>query len=221
LLLAIDTATRSLGIALHSGSEVLAESVWTTESRHTVELAPEVAIALRRTGVKFGELSGVAVALGPGSYNGLRIGLALAKGLALVHKLTLIGVPTLDILAHGQPAREEPMVCLLQAGRGRVAALWYKWGRRSWKANGAPKAMTWEQLGQTLKKPTYVCGEFGKEGREALRGSQFAQLAPPSLCIRRPSALAELAWSQIRTGKLAEPATIVPLYLPSAASETA
>jgi tRNA threonylcarbamoyladenosine biosynthesis protein TsaB len=173
---------------------------------------------VRRTGTQFRDLTAVAVALGPGSYTGLRIGLALAKGLALAHKLTLIGVPTLDILAHGQPPREEPMVCVLQVGRGRVAALWYKWGRRSWKSSGTPKAMTWEQLGESLKKPSYVCGELGKEGREVLRGSQFAQLAPPSLCLRRPSALAELAWSQIRTGKLTDAAALVPQYL---ATETA
>jgi tRNA threonylcarbamoyladenosine biosynthesis protein TsaB len=220
VLLAIDTATRSLGVALHSGSEVLSESIWTSEARHTVELAPQVAIAVRRAGTSLRELSAVAVALGPGSYNGLRIGLALAKGLALAHQLTLIGIPTLDVLAYGQPARQEPMVCLLQAGRGRVAALWYKWGRRSWKASGVPRSLSWEQLDQSLKKPTYVCGELGREGREALRTSQFAQLATPSQCIRRPSALAELAWAQIRTGKLIEAAAVVPLYL-SSASETA
>lgn len=221
MLLAIDTATSALGIALHSGSEVLAESVWHSESRHTVELAPEVAVALRRVGAGFGDLAAIAVALGPGSYTGLRIGLALAKGLALVHKLALVGIPTLDILAHGQAGREEPMVCLLRAGRGRVAALWYKWGRRAWKASGAPKTMTWEQLAEALKKPTYICGELGKEGREILRRSNLAQLAPPSLCLRRPSGLAELAWSQIRSGKLSDPGAIVPVYLPSAASDSA
>jgi tRNA threonylcarbamoyladenosine biosynthesis protein TsaB len=221
VLLAIDTATRALGVALHSGSEVLAESVWTSQSGHTVELAPEVALAMRRAGASFRELTAVGVALGPGSYTGLRIGLALAKGLALAHKLTLIGIPTLDVLAHSQPAREEPMVCVLQAGRGRVAALWYKWGRRSWKASGSAKAMTWAQLGQALSKPTYVCGELGKEGREVLRTSPFAQLASPTSCVRRPSALAELAWSQIRSGRFTEPAQVVPQYLPTAASELA
>src|SRR4030067_1209718 len=84
-------------------------------------LAPEGGTALRRPGAKCGELAAVAVALGPGSYNGLRIGLALAKGLALVHRLTLIGIPTLDILAYGQPSTEEPMRCLLPARRGRGA----------------------------------------------------------------------------------------------------
>ncbi len=221
MLLAIDTATRALGIALHNGSEVLAESVWHSEARHTVELAPEVAVALRRAGADFSDLTAIAVALGPGSYTGLRIGLALAKGLAMVHKLTLVGIPTLDILAHGQAGREEPMVCLLMAGRGRVAALWYKWGRRAWKASGAPRTMTWEQLAEALNKPTYICGELGKKGREVLRGNKLAQLAPPSLCVRRPSGLAEMAWAQIRSGKLAEPAAIVPIYLPSAASKSA
>ena len=147
MLLAIDTATKALGIALYSGTEVIAESLWRSHGRHTIELAPEVALALRRANVGNDSLTGVAVALGPGSYTGLRIGLALAKGLALVHKLELIGIPTLDILAQAQPARDEPMLCVIQAGRSRLAALWYKWDRKAgWKARKKPQTLTWEEV---------------------------------------------------------------------------
>ena len=59
--------------------------------------------------------------LGPGSFTGLRIGLALAKGMALARHLPVIGVPTLDILAAAQPVREENLVAILLAGRGRLA----------------------------------------------------------------------------------------------------
>ncbi len=216
LLLAIDTATHALGIALHSGTEVVAESIWRTHGRHTIELAPEVALALRRANVEHASLTGVAVALGPGSYTGLRIGLALAKGLALVHKLAIVGIPTLDILAHAQPARDEPMLCALQAGRGRIAALWYKWDRKGgWKARKKPQTLTWAEVLERLEEPTYICGELGEEGRQALRGSSEALLAAPSLCIRRPSLLAELAWKKMRSGKPGDPAILTPMYLAS------
>ena len=217
MLLAIDTATKALGIALHSGSEVIAESSWRTDGRHSIELAPEVALALRRANIDNDSLTGVAVALGPGSYTGLRIGLALAKGLALVHKLELIGIPTLDILAHAQPVRDEPMLCVLRAGRSRLAALWYKWDRKAgWKARKKPQTMTWDEVLERLEEPTYICGELGEEGRQALRKSQEALVAPPSLCIRRPSMLAELAWKKMRSAKSRDPAILTPIYLASA-----
>jgi tRNA threonylcarbamoyladenosine biosynthesis protein TsaB len=99
MILAIDTATDWVGLALHDGSSVLAEFGWRSRRTQTIELAPAVAQLWARTGVSAGDLSAIAVAIGPGSYTGLRVGLALAKGMALGQNLPLIGVPTLDIVA--------------------------------------------------------------------------------------------------------------------------
>src|SRR5579859_1254317 len=120
MLLALDTATRFISIALHDGQAVAAEATWLAGAYHTVELAPQVALLLRRAGVEPGQLRGVAVAIGPGSYTGLRIGLGFAKGLSLANALRLVGVPTLDILMRAQPPRAERALALLQAGRGRA-----------------------------------------------------------------------------------------------------
>src|SRR5947207_262118 len=127
MLLAIDTATRTLSLALHDGMTVVAESSWRTSDHHTVELAPQTALLLRRAGLTPDQLPGIAVALGPGSYTGLRIGLGLAKGLALAHDLPLIGVPTFEILMRAQPAREEKVAAILQAGRRRILVAGYRW----------------------------------------------------------------------------------------------
>ena len=94
MILAIDTATDWMGLALHDGSSVLAEFGWRSRRTQTIELAPAVAQLWARTGVSAGDLSAIAVAIGPGSYTGLRVGLALAKGIALGQKLPLVGVPT-------------------------------------------------------------------------------------------------------------------------------
>ncbi len=156
ILLALDTSTRTIGLALYDGVQVLSESVWKSHDHHTVELAPAVADALEKTGVKIKDLGAVGVAIGPGSFTGLRIGLALAKGLAIAQRLPLVGVPTLDALAAAQPTdvlslgganeslrqksalfeRKEsytnsdfqdiPLVAVLRAGRGRLAASWYR-----------------------------------------------------------------------------------------------
>ncbi len=213
MLLALDSATRTLGVALHDGSTILAESIWQHPGRHTSQLAPEVAILLRRTGILPSALTAVAVAVGPGSFNGLRVGLALAKGLALTHGLSLVGVPTLDILASGQPRREQPMLAVIEAGRGRAAGVWYKWGRGTWRAQGQAEGFPWDELLERLSQITYLCGEIAPARRESLAAEKRVVLAPPWLCLRRPAVLAELAVERLRARKGDDPAKLAPIYL--------
>jgi tRNA threonylcarbamoyladenosine biosynthesis protein TsaB len=213
MLLAIDTATNMLGLALYDGAEILSETIWHSDRHHTTELAPEVALSFRRAGSSQSELTAVAVAQGPGSYTGLRIGMALAKGLSLAHNIPIVGIPTLDILASAQPEREEPMLATLQAGRGRVAAVWYKWTRNGWSARKGMKTLAWEDLAGELKQTTYICGELDLQAREAMKREAHAVLAPASMCVRRPSVLAELAWQKARKGKSEDPSKLAPIYL--------
>ncbi len=213
MLLALDTATNMSGIALHDGQRVLAEYVWHSVAHHTVELAPEIALVLRRNRREVEAFTGLAVAAGPGSYTGLRIGMALAKGLALAHKLPLVGIPTLDILARAQPSRREPMLALLQAGRKRFAGVGYKWSRGSWRVQDEGETFTWEELLERCQEPIYICGELTAEQRQVLEAEEDVTLAPPALCVRRPSVLADMAWERIRAGKLDEAGSLAPTYL--------
>lgn len=213
MLLAIDSATRMLGLALHDGTQVLSETLWFSERHHTTQLAPEVALTMRRAGVEPKGLTAVAVAQGPGSYTGLRIGMALAKGLCLVHNLQLVGVPTLDILAAAQPSFDGRLLAVLRAGRGRLAAVWYKWGRKGWTADKPARNLSWEELRPELGEATYICGEISEQERQSLRREPNVTLAPASLCVRRPSVLAELAWPQARRGKPDGAGKLRPVYL--------
>lgn len=217
MLLALDTATKTMGIALHDGSQILAESIWSGVGHHTIELAPEVALMLRRIGCTTATLSSIAIAQGPGSYTGLRIGMALAKGLALTHNLPLVGIPTLDILVKGQPRRPEPLLAVLQAGRNRIAGMWYKWGPKGWQSSGKAENLTWVDVRERLEERTYICGDLDPEGREILAEQPHAVLAQPAECVRRPSILAELAWERIRAGMTFDPTTLMLIYLKSQA----
>lgn len=215
MLLAIDTATRTVGIALHDGHELLAEHLWTSDGHHTVQLAPEIALMLRRAAVSTANLTAVVVAKGPGSYTGLRIGMALAKGLVLAHNLRMVGIPTLDIVAHVQPERLEPMLSVIRAGRGRLAGVWYKWGQMGWEWLDGPENLTWDDIVEDLEEETYICGEIGAEGRAALKDEPLALIATPALSVRRPGVLAELGWQKLRSGEVDDPHTLAPIYLPS------
>jgi tRNA threonylcarbamoyladenosine biosynthesis protein TsaB len=215
VLLALDTATRMIGIALHDGANLLAESLWLGGRRHTVLLGPEVALMLRKVNAQAKDLTAVAVASGPGSYTGLRIGMAFAKGLALSHQLPLVDVATLEVLAQGQSKRSEPMLALIEAGRKRVVGMWYKWGRNGWKALGEAGNYSWDEVIAQLEKKSYICGEISAEARKKLVGLSNARLASPADCVRRPGILAELAWERIRKGKLTDTAEIRPVYIDS------
>ncbi len=194
MLLALDTSTRTIGVALYNGVSVLGETIWSSQDYHTVELAPKVAEMLSKCNVKTSDLDVVAVAIGPGSFTGLRIGLALAKGLTLVHQI--------------------PLVAVLRAGRSRLAAGWYQSRGKKWAAEGNIEVVSAEELGEKIQKPTLVCGELTEDERRTLgKHRRNIKLATPAQSLRRPSYLAELGWRRWQTGEVDNPATLSPFYL--------
>jgi tRNA threonylcarbamoyladenosine biosynthesis protein TsaB len=215
VLLAIDTATKSIGLALHSGSELLAEHFWITRGYHTVELAPEIALMLRRAGRTVADLTAVAVVKGPGSYTGLRIGMAVAKGLALAHNLRMLGISTLDVIAQGQPPSDSPMFTVIQAGRKRISGVWYAYGPERWEVISEPSNMVWAELIDQIEENTIICGEVGERGRSLFAENDHATLTLPAMSVRRPGILAELGWERLRRGDIDDPATLTPIYLQS------
>lgn len=214
VLLAIDTSTRWMGLALYDGSQVVGESWWQSHSHHTEELAPAVERILKLTGIRPAEIDCCAVALGPGSFTSLRIGLAFAKGMALATRLPLVGVPTLDIIAASLPLRDIPLGAVLQAGRNRLALVWYEARKGRWQARSKPEVLTAQELAERMEEPVLICGELSAEDRALLQKKRkIIQLATPAQSVRRPSYLAELAWERWKAGKIDDPAALAPVYL--------
>jgi tRNA threonylcarbamoyladenosine biosynthesis protein TsaB len=214
MLLAIDTSTAQLGLALYDGATVAAEQTWTSRQRHTVELAPALSGLLNRVGFSMSDLSAVGVAIGPGSFTSLRVGLAFVKGLALARRLPLIGVPTLDVVAASVPVQGLPLAAVIQAGRGRVAVGWYHASENGWQAEGPIEATTADKLAESIHHPTLIVGELNAEERQRLaRKRRNIQLASPAQSVRRPALLAELAWVRWQSGSVDDAASLAPIYL--------
>ena len=214
MLLAVDTSTQMMGLALYNGDKVIGEMVWETKNRHTVTLAPAIDDLMQRSKFDPQHISCVGVAIGPGSFTSLRIGLALVKAIALSLKVPVIGVPTLDILAYAQPPRDIPMAALLKAGRGRFALSWYKTQESIWVSDGEVSVITLEELIASIEDPTYVCGEvYGEERQALLRKKKLIKLASPVESVRRPSYLAEIAWSRYLEKKFDDVDSLAPIYL--------
>ena len=216
MLLAVDTSTTQIGLALFDGSQIISEYAWRSGQRHTVELAPAVADLLTRCGLAINDINALGVALGPGSFTSLRVGLAFVKGLALARHIPLIGIPTLDILAKAQPASKLPLAVALQAGRGRFALGWYKCSKKGWQAQGEARVVTLEALLAEVQSPSMICGEFSAEARQVILTNENSRLVTPANSVRRPAVLAELAWARWQTGEVDDEASLAPIYLHTA-----
>lgn len=213
MLLAVDTSTRWIGLALYDGAQVLGEMVWKTSNHHTVELAPAVEQLFMRCDATSADLKVIATALGPGSFTSLRIGLALVKGMALALHVPVIGIPSLDVLAAAQPVSELPLAAVLQAGRGRLAVVWYQQHKGKWQANSQPEVFTTRALAEMIHTPTWVCGELSAEDRQAFAAHPDVRLVPPAASLRRPSWLAALAWQRYQAHKFDDVVSLSPIYL--------
>lgn len=106
LLLALDTSTPAVTVALHDGARVVAEATTVDVRRHTELLMPQVAGALAAAGADRSQLTGIAVGVGPGPFTGLRVGLVAARTMGAVLDVPVHGVCSLDIVAHRAVAEE-------------------------------------------------------------------------------------------------------------------
>jgi tRNA threonylcarbamoyladenosine biosynthesis protein TsaB len=205
------------GLALYDEvrGKVLGEESWSSVNRHTVELMPRLARLLEQQGISPTDLTGLAVSLGPGSFTGLRIGLGVAKGLALAQRLPLAGIPTLDLTAYPHTTQKLPIWAILQAGRGRVCAAYYARRKGQWKRQGDYQLTTLEKLCTQVKDPALFCGEIDAQGAEQLRRELGLQIiiASPAASVRRAAYLAEMGWERLSKGDFDDTSSLSPFYL--------
>jgi tRNA threonylcarbamoyladenosine biosynthesis protein TsaB len=214
MLVAIDTATDQASVALHDGFRVRMEQSWESPRRHTTELTARLAEAMEALGLGPERLSGVVVAKGPGSFTGLRVGMAMAKGLALAQRIPLVGIPTLDVLAYAQGRDRRQLGAVLRAGRGRICVAIYHWRFGGWQAQGEARLTTWSTLAEEINEPTLLCGEIDQAGADLMaRLGDRAVLLPPAWRLRRAGFLAELGWQRLQQGQFDDPAALTPIYL--------
>lgn len=214
MILAIDTSTHVISIALF-GTDVQVEHTWVAEQRHTTQLIPEVQHMLGRIGVPVNNLKGVAVALGPGSFNGLRVGLSVAKGLCFALGIPIVGVGTLSALAYQYAITHKPIRPITDAGRGEFNTALYTLRGNDWVEVEAPNVAGIDEIKRRINEPTFVCGDIRKEPVAHLRREFGQQIAMPNFAgvLRRAGYLAELGAKKLHAGKADDPVSLQPIYL--------
>jgi tRNA threonylcarbamoyladenosine biosynthesis protein TsaB len=215
MILALDTSTRFASIALYDEDGVHGEHSWRAEQSHTEDLMPRVTAMMQAANVVPASLAGVVVALGPGSFNGLRVALSAGKGLAISLHIPLVGVSTLETVAYQHGSLSLPVRPILEGGGGQVATALYRVVRSHWAQQEEPHLATLDEICQATTQRTLLCGEisadFAAEMRRRL--DTLVIIAPPAANARRAGYLAELGWYRLRDGQVDDPATLEPLYL--------
>lgn len=224
LILAIETATGCGSVALTRGAgpagKVLAEMTLQPEVTHARRLLGSVAAVMAAAGVGWSELTAVAVSQGPGSFTGLRIGMAAAQGLAMALAAPLLPVPTLDGLAAQVVPGDLPICCLLDARKQQVYAGFYRFRQAQWQRTEPFLAVSPRELvQQVLAEPTLLVGPGLHVCRAELAAQPLARLAEAGL-IHPRAAMIGLCAGQMLTdgvGPATEPVT--PLYVRASEAE--
>ncbi len=212
--LALDTSTDVSSIAISSGGEVVMEFTWKLGNSHTAELVPGIDYLLRKLRASPRELRAVFVAKGPGSFNGLRVGVSTAKGLAFALGIPVVGVGTLEVEAYAFAHTGLPICAVHNAGRGELAVAFFQ-QRDRWQCLKGEHLTTLEALCGQIEGATLFCGEIAEQVIEALRArlGERAVIAEPVARLRRAGYLAALGWSRLAAGKTDDPVTLQPIYM--------
>jgi len=215
MYLAIDTSTDTASLALVQEDEVLAELTWRCGQNHTTQLLTHLAHLLNQSKLNLQSTSGIIVARGPGSYNGLRVGISTAKGLAFSLGIPIVGISSLEAEAYQHAETGLPICPIFNAGRGEIATAIYQKKHNKWRQLVAEHITTVETLCSQITTKTIFCGEFISLITAQLRKQlkQKAVIPSPATGLRRASFLAELGLKRLRAGNYDNPATLQPLYL--------
>ena len=214
-LLGFDTATTACSAALWAGGEVIAHRRIEAGGRHAETLVPMLREVAAEGDTTLAAVDRFAVTIGPGSFTGIRIGLATARGLALALKRPLIGLSTLEVLTAGVPEaeRDGPVLAALDAGRGRLYTQLFD---RSLDALSEPQALDAEAL------PRLVAAAGNSEPVVVVGTGQVAALAALAPAIEaRPATGSAMPDARVLVRRAAictetgdgEGNTVRPLYL--------
>jgi tRNA threonylcarbamoyladenosine biosynthesis protein TsaB len=214
-LLTIDTACRIGTVAVMDGSSVISSFDSMEQTRHGERLLDLVARALEQASCSLSDLDLIAAGMGPGSFTGVRVGMATAKGLALAVSRPLVGVVSLEAMAHAARSivGERPVVAMLDAKKGEVFLGAYG---PSGQPLGAPTHLPRDQAAAWMTAieskgagPCFVCGEVARE----LDLASWSVLSHPMCDLPAALAIGAIAQATWASSRVSQLDLLEPLYV--------
>lgn len=214
-VLGLDTSTARLALAIVNEQGLVAELHTTEAGRHSARLAPMIQALLKMARLELGQVDGFAVGIGPGSFTGLRVGVTTMKALALSTGHPIVGVPTLDALAH-QVSYWTGLVCpILDAKRGLVYAAIYQTKAGKVKRASRYRVIAVPELVKACRGSTLFVGDGIPLYQSVIRKmlNSCAQFADPALWCPQGSVIARLGREALVRGERDAVDDLVPLYI--------
>jgi tRNA threonylcarbamoyladenosine biosynthesis protein TsaB len=212
-ILAVETSTRAGGVAALDGERVVGVSLLNISLTHSERLMAMVDRLLADCGFTLDQLDGLAVSVGPGSFTGLRVGIAAVKGLALATGLPVAAVPTLDALAAALPFCRRAVCPVLDARKGEVYVSLYRSANgtmaRRWDYLALPPA----QAAARIESPAVLLGDAAEACLALVPAGADVCLAPPAQRIPSPALVAQLGHRMLAAGAAVAVDDLVPIYL--------
>ena len=214
-ILAIETSSQQLGVALMQGEQLVSAYALLGENPHAVELPDAVKRVLKAAHTTLEQVEAIVVDIGPGSFTGLRIGLAFVKALAFPTKKTVVGVPSLDVLAANFPWPSRLLCPLLDAKQKNVYAALYRTEAGHLKRQTDYLLGPVETVLSQIKEPVMFAGDGCALYRDRIteRLGSDAVFATQEQWLPRAETLVRLGAERLRQGQRDDPATLVPMYL--------
>jgi tRNA threonylcarbamoyladenosine biosynthesis protein TsaB len=204
-------------VALYDGDD-FSELTWDAGRNQTTTLSVEIMHLLALARVELSDLGAIAVAIGPGSFNGLRVGLSVAKGLCFGFNIPICGVGTLDIAAYPHAASRSPIRAFVRAGRGRAVYADYRHRNGRWVRATELQNEPFDAVAGQLAERTIIVGEMPVDLASKLADESLAVLPSPALRLRRPSYLAEIGYRRWQAGDVDALETLEPIYVHGAST---
>ena len=217
LLLAFETSAKAAGVALHDGQQLLAETYQNTGLTHSQTLLVMAEDLLQQIGKTPADVNAVVVAAGPGSFTGIRIGVAAAKGFAWGAELPCFGVSTLEAMALGLGAYEGIVCPVMDARRAQVYNALFYVNHGVLTRITPDRAISLEALGQELQRydvPIFLVGDGSRLCYNTLCAEIPGLVLPPEHQMhQRGAGVALAALEKLRAGEPADAAALTPNYL--------
>jgi len=216
-ILAIDTSTHCGGIAVLEGDAVLASLVLNIKKTHSQRLLAHIDFLLKECGREIADMDGIGISIGPGSFTGIRIGMALAKGLCLSSGIPLVGISSLEALAF-RNIEGGILICpVMDARRGEIFGAAYKRNEdtRSLIEVLPGRAEPLEKFLSQIREPALFCGDGSIKFRQIIKTAlkENAIFSPANRNLPSAVEFAILAGEKLRRGQSDDIATLAPLYL--------
>lgn len=222
-VLAIDTSTMLGGIAVMDDAGLIVETRLNVKSTHSERLMTELNHTLKQSGLKISDIDIFAVAIGPGSFTGLRIGLSTVKGFSYVTGKPIVSVPTLEAFAWNFPYSRYPICTMLDARKEEVYAAVFRW-----EGNGFVRL-----INEVSIKPSELLGKLNEAERIIFTGEgallykdtiievmgRKAIFAPSQKMVPSPSNVAFIGLEKAMKGEFSEPISLIPFYIRKSEAE--